>query len=686
MENTANKTDYNKKIIVKISAKDFLISLLCFIMSKIQFMLYMNPFGMAFYGATFTPTGWYWSLVALIIGTAFSKGDFTAFRYILSAGLATPVIAFSKSSKPVFRALTISLCYLIVSTALMFTGKFLTYDYIVVTFESFICFIFCYLLNGTADVLINYSKKEEFTQNETVSVVVTVFLLLLWIASFPDIAGFRLCALVSVFVLMYIANSHGIYMVAAGGIITGFAICIAQQQSVSVVGSYAFCSLASVLFKKYGRLGVFFGFTFANTIITAFFNDDLYLLINPMEIFIAGMVFVSFPKKAIYKVNKFFDKLFNKDKANNQKIYNRDTIKEISKNLSQLSQLYLKDLKPRVLGKQYVNNLFNMCVERVCSNCGLKMSCWQSSTYRNYEYMSKMFEYAHKKGHLDSGGLPSEFLKRCVKKDEFIRGFNFCYDLYNTDRIWLNKIFRIKTLMSHQLSAIANSLETCFEKDMYVDYKLISDFCQQNKTGESVCGDCVCELDLPDGNYVAVLADGMGSGNEAHSYSNDIAVMFSLFASIGVDIEKAVELVNLSMCVKSERECFSTLDIIYVDFENSRLSVIKAGTSPTYVVSEQGVKKYECNTLPVGILKDIQIQKYTIPISDNMLILMTSDGISNSVLKEDSEFDWIGQMLEKEKTNNPKKISEIAVKEAISKNEGIISDDMTAYALRILKQ
>ena len=312
MENAAKKSNYNKKIIVKISTKDFLISVLCFVMSQIQFMLYMNPFGMAFYGATFTPTGWFYSLVALIVGTIFCKGDFTAIRDILAAGLATPVIAFSKSNKPVFRATIVSVAYLLVSTLLMLAGKFLTYDYIVVTFESFICFVFCCFLNGTADVLMDYTKKEYCSNDESVSVVVTLMLLLLWVASFPEFMDIRLCALVAVFALMCLANRHNFYVVSVGGIITGLTLCIALQQSVAVVGVYAFCSVVSVLFKKYGRLGVFFGFTFANTVVTAFFNSEGYLLINPMEVFVSGMIFIAMPKKTLHKFNVFFDKLIYK--------------------------------------------------------------------------------------------------------------------------------------------------------------------------------------------------------------------------------------------------------------------------------------------------------------------------------------------------------------------------------------
>ena len=347
--------------------------------------------------------------------------------------------------------------------------------------------------------------------------------------------------------------------------------------------------------------------------------------------------------------------------------------------------MYSEDIRPKILGKQYINNLFNLCVDRVCSGCGLKMSCWQSSTYRNYEYMSKMFECAHKKGVLDTAGLPEEFIKRCVKKEEFVRGFNFCYDIYKTDKIWLDKIYRIKNLMSGQLMAVSHSLDNCFEKQYHAQYNIMSHFVQQNKTGESVCGDSVCEVQLADGNFVAVLADGMGSGVDANSYSNETAEMFALLVNIGVEVVKAVELINLSMCIKSERECFSTMDILYLDMENNSMCIIKAGTAPTYVLSEGTVKKYECNTLPVGILKDIQIQKYTIELSENVLVLMISDGIANTLLQTEDEKDWIIQMLEQNQSYSPKEISQIALKEAVVQTNSVISDDMTAYVLKIEK-
>ena len=81
----------------------------------------------------------------------------------------------------------------------MLTGKFLVYDYILIAFESFICFVFCNLLHGTADVLMDYTKKDCFTTGESISVIITLLLLLLHTAGFPGFMDLRLCVLISVF-------------------------------------------------------------------------------------------------------------------------------------------------------------------------------------------------------------------------------------------------------------------------------------------------------------------------------------------------------------------------------------------------------------------------------------------------------------------------------------------------------
>ena len=87
----------------------------------------------------------------------------------------------------------------------------------------------------------------------------------------------------------------------------------------------------------------------------------------------------------------------------------------------------------------------------------------------------------------------------------------------------------------------------------------------------------------------------------------------------------------------------------------------------------------------MGILKDIQIQKYTIELSENVLVLMISDGIANTLLQTEDEKDWIIQMLEQNQSYSPKEISQIALKEAVVQTNSVISDDMTAYVLKIEK-
>ena len=686
MKTTESVSD--KKITLKISAKDFLIALICFALSKAKLLTYMNPFGLAFYAATFSPTGWYYSFIASIIGIISSKGDFTAFRYILALGIATPIIGLSDKRKTTFKALIMSLSYFVVCTLLMISGGFLLYDYIYIAFESFICFTSIYVLSDVIEVITNYKSKKTFSNSERVSVIATISLLILATASAPDIFGLKPYSLIAIFIILCVNLKQTCMVGATAGVIMGMVISMTYYESVSIIGAYTFCSFMAGLLKRYSRLGVLLGFTLGNAIITAFLNDTFYLLINPIEVITAGLVFATLPKKTLSFFLDLTDKVTNtaNEAYSDEPLYDNGRIDNMSRHLSSLSDIYSRDCVHRVLGKQYINHLFNMCVDRVCTNCGLKFACWQSATYRNYEYMSKMFEYANKKGSLDNNGLPAEFSKRCVKKEEFIRGFNFSYDIYKTDKMWLEKLFRIRSLMSYQLKAISKSLsETANDVSAEQRYTVNSYSIQKNKDGETVCGDSLCEINLRNGNYAAVLSDGMGSGETANIQSHDTVEMFKSMLSIGFDISEAIEMVNLSLVIRSERDCFSTVDVLYLDMKNNRLSIAKVGTAPTYIMQEKQVKKYECNTLPVGILKDIQIQNYTIPLSNKTVVVLLSDGVSNTMLKDASEYDWIKDCLENEFAPTPKGISEKIAEEAIKLNGGKITDDMTVHTVILEK-
>ncbi len=682
MSTASNTTQQasSKKITIKISARDFLTSLMCFVFSKATLLSYMNPFGMAVYAANFTPSGWYWALVATVMGIITTKGDMTSVRYIFALGVATPLIGIFDKGGVVFKAIVMSVSYLAVSMFLMMTDSFLMYDIICIAFESFICFVSAIMLGNVTQTIMDYKNSPDIRAGHVIAVVYAVCIFVLSCARVPDIFGLNVCSMLCIFLLLCIALGNGWQVAAAAGIIGGTVVSFAQFESASLIGAFALCSFAAGLFRRYSRLGVVLGFTLANGVITAFLNDTVNVLVNPVEVAVAGIVFVTLPSKTLALFCTFPAKLVQKPK-DKQLAGRADYIKAMSQSLGELSVIYRESCTPRKLGKKYTNNLFNACVERACTNCNLKYNCWQSATYRNYEYMSRMLQYANSKGSLDVAGLPEEFSKQCVKCDEFVRVFNFMYDVYKADKMWMEKMYRIRLVMAQQLECISKAM-TRQHQSGKIMYSLKSYGEQNAKKGETVCGDSVCELQLPQGDYAVILSDGMGSGENASKESSDTVNMLKHMLLAGFDISDAIQIINSSLIVRSDKDSFSTIDLMYVNRLSGKVTIVKVGCAPTYAVIDKNSYKYECNNLPVGILKDIQLQTYSFDVKEQGFIVMVSDGISNTVLKSgdtDSIFDCVKTI----DTNSPEEISHKIMKEAIASGGGTISDDMTVHTVVI---
>ncbi len=495
MQKTAQTAD-NRKITIRISAKDFITSLMCFVFSRASLLTYMNPCGMAMYAACFSPAGWYYALVAAVSGIIIEKGDATAIRYILALGIATPLIGLFEKGGIVFRGLAVSIAYVGVSAFLMITDGFLMYDMIFVAFESFVCFVSVLILKNSETLIMRCKNAKSFTSGEAVTLVACVCLFILSCSRVPEVFGLKLYTMISIFIMLCVAL-RGPVAAGCAGIILGTVISFAQMETVSVVGAYALCAFVAGVFCRYSRLGVLLGFTLANGVITAFLQDTAEIVVNPIEVIAAGIVFATLPSKTMGAICSFIKNL--SARPHNATNSGAARLGAISKELTQLSQIYQKACTPKKLGKYYINSLFNVCVERTCTACRLKYSCWQSATYRNYEYMSQMLKYADSKGGLDMKGLPSEFAAQCINKEKFVTVFNYMYDVYRTDRMWLEKMYRVRLAMASQIKCVADALakQLPLKKQLY---RVDSASIQKPKNGETVCGDSVCELALPWGD------------------------------------------------------------------------------------------------------------------------------------------------------------------------------------------
>ncbi|MBQ7900765.1 MAG: SpoIIE family protein phosphatase, partial [Clostridia bacterium] len=107
------------------------------------------------------------------------------------------------------------------------------------------------------------------------------------------------------------------------------------------------------------------------------------------------------------------------------------------------------------------------------------------------------------------------------------------------------------------------------------------------------------------------------------------------------------------------------------------ITISKIGAAPTYIIKDGLVKKLECSSLPAGILTDIQAQNYIIDADDKTVVVMMSDGISNTTLKNVYEQDWISGELQSIAAYKPDAMARHIMNSAIKRYGGKCADDMT---------
>jgi len=207
-------------------------------------------------------------------------------------------------------------------------------------------------------------------------------------------------------------------------------------------------------------------------------------------------------------------------------------------------------------------------------------------------------------------------------------------------------------------------------------------YAKATKSGNTVSGDSSIQIKLEDDKYLTVLSDGMGSGMEARKSSQIVIKMMKKLLSAGFDKEDSLELINSTIKLSTE-EVYATIDASIFDLYNGNVEFIKNGSCKTYIKNKQNIDVVNSNSLPLGILNNVEFSVFDRDINDGDIFVMCSDGIIDS--KEEEQTDkWFMKVLKNISTNNVQKMADILLNEAIDNNYGIIEKNIARMNNTIL--
>ncbi|MFD1849249.1 stage II sporulation protein E [Oceanobacillus bengalensis] len=205
------------------------------------------------------------------------------------------------------------------------------------------------------------------------------------------------------------------------------------------------------------------------------------------------------------------------------------------------------------------------------------------------------------------------------------------------------------------------------------------------KGGGIVSGDSYTTIELGAGKYAMAISDGMGNGKRAREESVETLRLLQQILQTGIPEKVAIKSINSILALRTTDEMFATLDLAMIDLHNAFVQFLKIGSTPSFIKRGDSIIKVEASNLPIGIIKEFDVDIVSEQMMSEDLLIMMSDGIFDGPMHIENTDIWMKRKLKEMTTSDPQEIADLLLEEVIRTKSGQIDDDMTVLVAKINK-
>ena len=199
-------------------------------------------------------------------------------------------------------------------------------------------------------------------------------------------------------------------------------------------------------------------------------------------------------------------------------------------------------------------------------------------------------------------------------------------------------------------------------------------------SGEEVTGDSYVSRTLYGGRHVLALSDGMGSGLSARQESHAALTLMVESLRAGYTRAQALDVVNALMLMCTGREMYATMDLFVCDLHTGETAFEKLGACASYVVRDGEVRSIGADTLPVGVLPEVEARSLRMTLQAGDVVVMLTDGVADAYPGgEDALREAVGKLA----WLHPQAVGEKLIAQALAGHDA--RDDMAVLCARICR-
>ncbi|HHY81198.1 MAG TPA: stage II sporulation protein E [Clostridiales bacterium] len=216
-------------------------------------------------------------------------------------------------------------------------------------------------------------------------------------------------------------------------------------------------------------------------------------------------------------------------------------------------------------------------------------------------------------------------------------------------------------------------------------FEIITGVVRKPRKENSICGDSYSFTTVKDGKYMLALSDGMGFGARAAEESGAVISLLENFLEAGFSQSITIKTINSILMLRSREEMFATADLCIMDLVGGKAEFIKIGGVPSFIRRSDKVEIIRQPALPMGILEDVQLENISVPIHDEDMIIMVTDGILDAFSALGNAEQALADFIATLDTVNPQELADSIMEEALYHLDGEARDDMTVLTGRVWK-
>jgi len=209
---------------------------------------------------------------------------------------------------------------------------------------------------------------------------------------------------------------------------------------------------------------------------------------------------------------------------------------------------------------------------------------------------------------------------------------------------------------------------TITEKPKYTPDVGVSQF---PESSSGLCGDSYSYFGDGTGRFFMVLSDGMGTGGRAAVDGAMTTGLLERLITAGFGFDCSLKIINSALLYKSTEESLATVDIACIDLHTGEVSLYKAGAAPSFVRRSGKIGKAEGHSLPIGILRDVGLDRSNVLLKKDDIIVLLSDGATVGGT------DWICREIERFSNASASTLAEIIAEGALRRSDKAHRDDIT---------